>query len=253
MLPERMIDFHAHIWGDQTNMQPRQKDLADLRDMADRYHIEQVVVMPLFGGLHPTPEQMAAGNDAAFAYAKEDKRMRPFVTVYPRHGQSAEDEVRRRMEEQGFAGMKIWVSPADEPCVFPLIERMIAYGKPTLIHAMHKTVGQYELESDPLQIANLARRYPEATIVMAHMGGNFLYGCGAIRDTPNVLTDPSGTYCETGMLEHGVRELGAQRIVFGSDAPGVDYLNNVAKVMTADISDADITAIMYDNARRLLS
>lgn len=162
------------------------------------------------------------------------------------------EELRRGIEEEGAFGLKIWVSPADEPCTYRLIEKMIEYDKPTLIHAMHKSVGQLPLESDPKDIAALATRYPEAKIIMAHIGGNFIYSCGAIRDCPNVWTDPSGSYCERGMVERAVFELGAKRILFGTDAPGAEYLNNVAKVMTADISDQDKHAIMYGNGRRLL-
>jgi hypothetical protein len=128
---------------------------------------------------------------------------------------------------------------------------MIERDKPTLIHAMHKSVGQLPLESDPKNIANLAKRYPQAKLIMPHIGGNFYYSCEAIADCPNVWTDPSGTYCETGMLEHAVKTLGAQRILFGSDAPGADFMNNVAKVQAAEINDADKQAIFADNARKL--
>lgn len=248
-----MIDIHTHLWSEADGLTPCAGNADDLVAMADRYAIESLVVLPLFGGMQPTLQQVAAGNQAVRDLARHDPRMRPFVTVYPRHGEFAQAQLRQCIEEWGFAGLKIWVAPADEPCVFPFIERMIGYGKPVLIHAMHKTVGQYPLESDPVQVANLARRYPEARIILAHIGGNFIYTCDAIRDTPNVMTDSSGTFCETGMVEHAVRTLGAQRVLFGSDAPGVDYINNVAKVMAADLSETDKAAIMYDNARRLLA
>jgi uncharacterized protein len=116
---------------------------------------------------------------------------------------------------------------------------------------MHKSVGQLPLESDPTHIANLARAYPQAKIIMPHIGGNFYYSCDVIADYPNVWTDPSGTYCESGMVEHAVRMLGAERIVFGSDAPGADFVNNLAKVLAADITREQQRMILADNARRL--
>jgi predicted TIM-barrel fold metal-dependent hydrolase len=253
ILPQKMIDFHTHLWGGPDGLTPQADGGDQLIAMADRYHLEALVVMPLFGGHNPSKEEVAAGNRAARDLGRIDGRMKPFVTVFPRHGQAAVDEMVRGIEEYGFFGLKIWVSPANEPCVYPLIEKMIDYGKPTLIHAMHKSVGQLSLESDPLDIAALGRRYPEAKIVMAHIGGNFIYSCGAIRDVSNVMTDPSGSYCERGMVERAVHELGAGRILFGSDAPGAEFLNNVAKVMAADIGEEDKQAIMYHNARRLLA
>jgi predicted TIM-barrel fold metal-dependent hydrolase len=245
-----IIDMHTHIWSDASGVRVRASDERALVEMADRFNIEAIVVIPLFGGLSPGEGEVAAGNEAAAALAARDARVKPMVTVYPRHERSSMEQLKRWMDA-GFCGLKIWVSFADEPCVFPLIEKMIELGRPTLIHAMHKSVGQLPLESDPLNIANLARRYPEAKIILPHIGGNFYYTCDVIADVPNIYTDPSGTYCETGMLEHAVKVLGAGRILFGSDAPGADLVNNLAKVLAADISAEDQAAILAENARKL--
>lgn len=245
-----IIDMHTHIWGDASGLRVRPSDVTDLIEMADRFSLEAVVVIPLFGGVYPSPEEIAAGNLAASEFAKRDARFKPMVTVYPRHGEFAMSQLCKWMDED-FCALKIWVSFADEPCVFPLIEKMIDYGKPALIHAMHKSVGQLPLESDPKNIANLAVRYPEAKIIMPHIGGNFYYSCEVIAPYKNIFTDPSGTYCETGMVEHAVKMLGADRILFGSDAPGADFVNNLAKVMCADISKEDQRKILAGNAKKL--
>ena len=247
----KFIDIHSHIWGSGVRLNVDQKK--QLVAAMDRFNAEGFVVLPLFGEQHPSPEEIRIGNDEASKFAREDNRVIPFVTVHPWHGERALKELRHRMEDQQFAGMKIWVSHADQPNCYPLIEQMIAYGKPSLIHALHKSVGQLPLESDATHIARLANRYPEAKILMAHIGGNFIHSCGAIADCPNVWTDPSGSYCETGMLEYAVRMLGAGRIVFGSDAPNAGLINNIAKVMAADLNDADKHRIMYANAKELLS
>ncbi len=221
--------------------------------MLARFPIRKMVVIPLFGGQQPTSEQIAAGNKAAADLQRLDARLCPYVTVHPPHGMVALDELRRGIEEFGCYGMKVWVSPANAPDMFPLVEQMIAYGKPILIHAMHKSVGQYPLESDPADVAELGRRYPEARIIMAHIGGNFIYGCEAIREVRNVQTDCSGTFCEQGMIEHAVEQLGADRVLFGSDAPGADFVNNLAKVMAAKLDDDARDQILFRNADQLLS
>jgi predicted TIM-barrel fold metal-dependent hydrolase len=132
-----IIDMHTHVWGPSKQAEA---DANVLIEMANRFNLEAVVVIPLFGGLCPSPAEITAGNEAADGICRRDKRLKPMVTVYPRHGQLAVDEMNRWMD-RAFVGLKIWVSRADEPCVFPLIERMIARDKPTLIHAMHKSVG----------------------------------------------------------------------------------------------------------------
>lgn len=244
-----IIDMHTHIWEHAAGAGSAD-DERTILEMADRFDLEAVVVMPLFGGLCPTRWDIEAANDAVAGLARRDPRIRPMVYVNPRIEGHALDQVNRWMEA-GFEGLKIWVNFADDACIFPLIERMIEIGKPTLIHAMHKSVGQLPLESDPKNIAALAARYPEAKLIMPHMGGNFLYSCEVIAPHPNVWTDPSGTYCETGMLEHAVAVLGPNRIMFGSDAPGADFVNNLAKVVTADLPEATLRRILSENAREL--
>ena len=49
-----------------------------------------------------------------------------------------------------------------------------------------------------------------------------------------------------------VRELGARRIVYGSDAPGRSFASQLAKVLGADIAEADRRLILGENLRRLL-
>lgn len=251
-IPQGIIDIHTHLWGEGSGLKARDGNQQQLLNMADRFQVDRYVVMPLFGGTRPTFAQVQAGNDAVAELAVRDKRAVPFGRCEAHLEGDALQEVRRCVQELGLRGIKIWISLADDPRLFPIVEYMINRNLPLLIHALHKAEGQIENESDPVHVAALARRYPEATIIMAHMGGDFIYGCQAIRETPNVLTDPSGSYCENGMLEYAVKTLGADRILFGSDAPGASFINNVAKVTAADISADDKHKILHANARRLL-
>ena len=49
-----------------------------------------------------------------------------------------------------------------------------------------------------------------------------------------------------------VRELGAERVVYGSDAGGRSFASQLAKVMGADVPDAAKRLILAGNLRRLL-
>jgi len=249
---DKIIDIHTHIWDRREGIDIRAEDQRTLISMADRFDLEGLVVMPLFGGHCPSPDQITAGNDAVRLFAQADERIWPFVTIWPPNLDNALEELSRRIEEQNFYGVKVWVCHADHPKMFPVAEKVIEYGKPILIHALAKATGQLPLESNPVHIANLARRYPELQIIMAHMGGDFIFGCNAIADCPNVVTDISGSYCESGMVEYGVKMLGAERVLFGSDAPAASFINNLAKVMTAQIEPAERCSILHDNAYSLL-
>jgi len=244
----RIVDIHTHIWGDRTD-----RDAETLRRMMDRFDLAWIGVSALVGGQQPGPQDVRCGNDAVAAFQRlEPERIQGFCYLNPRHGVSALDELRRCVERHGFGFIKLWVSAhADEACVLPIIERSIDYGMTVLQHAFCKATGLLEHESNPVNVANLARRYPEARILMAHMGADFTFGCNAIRDCPNVWSDMCGTYCETGMIDYALRTLGAERVLFGTDAPGASFLNNLHKVLDTPLTAEQKCMIFHDNAEGL--
>lgn len=247
---EPIIDMHVHLWE-----QSAERDKSTLLAMLDRYPISWLGVMPLWGGHYPTAEAIRAGNRVASEFCKSTFGCcKFFVTVNPRHEEFAVEEIKRGAKETGAIAAKIWVGArADEPCTFTVAEACIEYDLPLVLHSFHKRVGQLAHEADAQHVAQLARRYPELKIVMAHLAGNHLWGCAQIADCPNVWSDISGSYCETGTVEHAIEMLGAERVLFGSDAPGAGFLNNLAKVEEAQITNEQRKLILYENAAQLFA
>lgn len=244
----RLVDVHTHLWGDKLG-----QDADTLVRIMDRFDVAWIGVSTLLGGQQPTLNDIRRANDVTHAFRqREPDRVEGFCYVNPRCGPQAVDELRRCRERYGFRFIKLWISAkADDPCVFPLVERAIDFGMPILQHAFHKATRMLQNESEPKDVARLARRYPEARIIMAHMGADFIYGCNAVRDCSNVWSDMCGTYCETGMIDYALRTLGAERIVFGSDGPGATLMNNVYKVLDTPLTAEQKQRIFHDNAERL--
>ena len=67
------------------------------------------------------------------------------------------------------------------------------------------------------------------------------------------MIEVSGSFPTDGFVEMAVREGGANRVIFGSDLPGRSLASQLAKVMGADISDADKELILGGNLRRLVA
>jgi len=245
LAPERIIDLHAHLW------EGREDACAEgmLRE-AEMFDVEYIAVSHLWG-THPTAEQVRQGNDIVAAWNKRSGgKLRGQAVLNPRLGQWALDELDRCYHELGMRMVKLWVAArCTETCVFPVIEKTIDLGIPVLQHAFCKATGNQKDESTPEDVAALARRYPEAKIVMAHVAGDYIRGVWAIRATPNVSTDISGSYCEAGMVETAVRELGTGRVIFGSDN-GVAF--NLGKVQDALVPAQDKARILYGNAKELM-
>ena len=55
-----------------------------------------------------------------------------------------------------------------------------------------------------------------------------------------------------GVIEELVAEVGADRILYGSDMPLVDCRSQIGKIITADIGDDAKHMILGENAKRLL-
>jgi predicted TIM-barrel fold metal-dependent hydrolase len=107
--------------------------------------------------------------------------------------------------------------------------------------------------STPSELAQVAARYPEIQFVCAHAGGEWEKGIRAIRALPNILAETSGFDPTAGFIEMAVRELGAERIIFGSHLPSRSLGTELSKVVAARISERDKKLILGANYRELLA
>ena len=123
---------------------------------------------------------------------------------------------------------------------------------PILYHAWYKAFDQGAGESTPAEVADLARRFPKVTIVMAHLTGDGERGVLDIVDCPNVLIDTSGGQPEAALVEYAVEKLGAERVIYGSDWPIRDFGTQVGRVLGAALRPEEHALILRENARRIL-
>lgn len=140
------------------------------------------------------------------------------------------------------------------PQMEPLIERIAELDGVIMQHTWYKTGGkQGPGESTPAELAGLARKFPDQKFLCAHAGGEWEQGIRAVRDSPNILIETSGFDATAGFIEMGVRELGADRIVFGSHLPSRSLGTELAKITGAEISEASRKLILGENYRNLLA
>lgn len=245
-----MIDAHIHLSGG--TLHP-----ATLEE-GDRLGVQKFVGSSLgrAGWQHyPTLDEIQAANDDMFRAVQEHPdRIAAYCYVNPRHGEKALIDFRRRQEDEGFIGLKLWVATlSDDPAVYPFIEQAIAYQAPILIHSWQKTVGQLPYETSAVQVAALAKRYPEARIIMAHFGGAVEQAMNTVAPYRNVNVDTSGTPIGGGEVSIAVQRVGADRVIFGSDLHGACLASNIGKVYGANLSKADTDLVLGGNMEKLLN
>src|SRR5207245_9716708 len=131
---------------------------------------------------------------------------------------------------------------ADRPCnvpeMDPIVERAASMKAPILQHTWLKAGGNEPGESTPYDLVELARRHPDASFIGAHTGGDWERGIRIIRDTENVFAEMAGFDPTSGVVEMAVRELGAERVIYGSDAGGRSFASQLGKIMGAELPES---------------
>ncbi|MCP4512400.1 MAG: amidohydrolase family protein [Fuerstiella sp.] len=183
----------------------------------------------------------------------------PMMRLNPTDVRNSLDALNRWMRDGPMAGVYFASSnQASLPCNHrnfdPLVQKIDELGGVIMQHTWFKTGGKGSAgESTPGELAQLAERFPEIQFVCAHAGGEWEKGIRAIRAYPNILAETSGFDATAGFIDMAVRELGDDRIVFGSHLPSRSLGTELSKVLNADISDEARRKIFGGNLRKLLS
>lgn len=246
-------DLHCHLSGIDGDT-PDLK-MANLIRFADRMGIERVVVFMGYPfATDPTADELRAQNDQVLqALSHWHDRAFGFAYVSPRHVEASLAEIDRCVRDGPLVGIKLWVAMrCNDSAINPLIRRCAELHGAIFQHTWNKANGNLPGESTTEDMALLAARHPQTPLICGHTGGDWERGIRAIRAHANVSMDLGGSDPAAGMVEMAVRELGPERIIFGSDAPGRSFASQLAKVHSAEISDAAKALILGGNLRRML-
>lgn len=257
-----LIDAHAHFYHAQAGRSDWQRvNEARLRAgnrIGVTYHVASV--LGSYGHSSPTyfpsPEDVVVGNDAMLAMAAaEPGTVRWYVTVNPNHTAHALREVDRG-QRAGAIGIKLLASRrADDPLLDPVCERAAAYRMPVLHHIwQHRTREWPNQEiSDGRDLVRLAARHPSVSFVLAHLGGggDWAHTLPAVRDTPNVYPDLSGSGVDRGMLDQALDVLGAKRLLWACDLTMETGLTKLRALEVIGMTQDEMADIRWRNVARL--
>ena len=250
------IDIHTHLV--TRGSKPSTEELLTAERLARSYDIARLVLLgniTSVGGPNPTPEDVMTVNTHTLrAMSLFPDLFIGFCYLNPAHPPSfISDELERCIIKGGMRGIKLWIAvKATDDRLDHIMDWAARHDVPVLHHAWYKQTVYYYQESTQAVIAVLAKRWPNVTIVMAHLCGGGIRGVLDVADTPNVLIDTSGSQPEAGIVEYAVRRLGAHRVIYGSDWPLRDFGTQIGRILGADITHADRQRIFYGNASQLL-
>jgi predicted TIM-barrel fold metal-dependent hydrolase len=216
----------------------------------DRCGVDGMAVSSLLG---IGPDPVAGNAEVLAAVEASDGRLRQYLVAAP-HRPQDEERLEAALTQPSAVGLKIHPDthqcPADDDAyrwVFRLAERT---RRPVLAHTFAGTPW-----SDPLRFDAVGEAFPTVRVVLAHAGVTpvgFRRAIDVCRRHDGFVVDTCGSYMTGEWIRTLVAELGADRVLYGSDAPFIDLRYGLGRVLGAGLSDPELDLVLAGNARRLL-
>ena len=236
-----IIDMHTHyskwvqfpIWGGLAD---------DLVEEMDRAGVEKAVLAPQAS---LTPALVCGNEDVLEAMKKYPDRLLGYACCYPVREDTGLKEIERCMDA-GMTGIKMHTAAGLE-YTFEGYAPVWKYADENQIPVLLHTWGDLD------RMDSLFGTYTRAPVILGHAGAvdPAMY-VNYAKKYPNLWLELCLSRSPCGMVEYLVREVGADRILYGSDAPWMPFGHQLGRVLFADISEDDKGKILAENAKRML-
>jgi len=105
--------------------------------------------------------------------------------------------------------------------------------------------------------AKLCKKHPEINFILAHAGSiNDTFHLDRLieiaKRVNNLYLDLTGSVPYFGIIERFVKEVGPERVLYGSDIPFIDATGPLGRVLYTKIKDEDKEKILGLNMAKLL-
>jgi predicted TIM-barrel fold metal-dependent hydrolase len=260
-----MIDFHLHVFPDKLAKRVLELlshnsggvepvfdgTLTGLRSQMIKDGIDSGVVLMIA----TKPEQETAIN--RFAIDNNNDHILFFGSVHPR-SKNVHHHL-KMLQEAGIKGIKLHPEyqnfSIDDPELFPLYEKLAEMGFITVFHTGLDIGYDTPCHCRPKALASILPVFQGAPVVAAHFGGYMLWE-EVERELIGKPVYMDTSYCQSHipapLINRLIREHGADRVLFGSDAPWSKPRLEISLINNLDLTDSEKEAIFDGNARRLL-
>lgn len=241
-----VVNWHEHVWFNAYGGLDIESCDRLVEAAQSTYTDYLVCSLPITRG-NPTLEEIEKCNDTLYeAMRRHPGILKGMAYINPGYVKESLDEVERCINELGMIGVKLYNQYyISDPIVRDLIEKCIELDIPILEHAgkLNFMPHTQPFISDGTHFAKVAKDYPEAVLIHAHIcgGGDWQWSLKAISPYPNIYTDTSGSVYDEGIIEATVNALGAERMLFGTDG---SYSPGIGKMLSAEISEAEKVEIL---------
>lgn len=261
-----IIDSHVHVFG------PCEKGISTeerLLEHMDQNGVDKAILIgnPYYGFFNEVTKACCQHHP---------ERFQGVALVDVRKGAAAAKELEGLYQEGTLFGMAIesastFAGMPDarmlSPLTEPVWEVIGAYQQPVFLHMFR--------HEDLVDLAELSARYPDCRFICCHLGADACHGKTAAKESfsyllnlakqrDNILFDTSSLpdyyvqqypFTEScGVIEYVWNQMGAERLLWGTDYPGMlnyaryDQLMDIVRKDCKSIPPREIDLIMGQNA-----
>lgn len=252
------VDAHAHFGrydrgGDDIVNEFMSGDADVVVDRARRANIRLTIVSPLEALLPRGKADAVAGNRHAAKIVAATPGLLQYVVIDPRR-----EETFRQAGEMLLLPTCVGIKIHPEEHVYPIQEYGAAIFEFAARHRAVVLSHSSERNSPASELVVFANQFPEVRLILAHIGcgwdGDYTHQVRAVQQSRhgNVFADTSSARSITPhLIEWAVREIGADRVLFGTDSPLYHAAMQRTRIDQADLPEPARRMILYENAERL--
>ncbi len=258
----QIIDFHTHIYPEAIAHRAAEsiREFYQIRDVQLDGTVAQLLTLGREAGIDRfvtlpvamKPSQTGHINDFMAAQAAKYPQFIGFGSVHAAMD-GLTDEV-QRIVSLGLRGIKLHpdfqLFTIDDPRLFPMYEML----QDKLPLVLHMGDPRYDF-SHPKRLRHVLELFPRLQVVAAHFGGYSMYDLGYdyLKDTDCFFDISSSImFMPQGMPERYIRRYGAQRMVFGSDFPLWNPVEEVQRFLNLKLTEEEREQIAHKTAEYLL-
>ena len=276
-----IIDFHTHIFPKSIRLNRQdyftgesafrllydspKSGLAGAQDIVDSMDQQNVDVSVVFGFPWRNAEIFKMHNDyISEAVTRFPKRLIGFA-CFDLASETAVNEAYRCIDNglSGVGELAFYESGIDEKCLellAPVMQLCLEKDLPVLIHTNEPVGHQYPGKAPikPEQIYEMAGRFSENKLVLAHWGGGIFFYNLLKKEVREVLKNVYLDTAASPYLYHpdiysvACKLMGREKILLGTDFPLLKPERYFRELDEAGISGSDRAAICGANAKKLL-
>lgn len=253
------IDVHAH-YGIYDRGSPdlvnelMTGDAQTVVDRARQANTRWTVASPLLALLPRGKGQPVAGNIEAAQAVKDVDGLLQWVVIDPKTPETYR-QADEMLKTPKCKGIKIH----PEEHIYPIREhgrKIFEFAAERKAVILTHSSEQNSLAADFVPLVN---EFPEVRLILAHIGcgwdNDYTHQVRAIQQSKhgNMYADTSSARSITPkLIEYAVKEIGADRILYGTDTPLYHTSMQRIRIDHADISDREKRMILCENAEKLL-